>query len=88
MVSRLSRMGRLIASGVALALFSVPCVAQAKATAPNLKTANIGHGIVLHYVDQGAGTPVVFVHGSLSDGGYWADQIGPFAEHYRAIAYS
>lgn len=88
MVSRLSRMGRVIASGVAFALFSVPCVAQAKATAPNVRAANIGHGIVLHYVDQGAGTPVVFVHGSLSDGGYWADQIGPFAEHYRAVAYS
>jgi pimeloyl-ACP methyl ester carboxylesterase len=31
---------------------------------------------------------VIFVHGSLSDGGYWADQIDPFAKHYRAIAYS
>jgi pimeloyl-ACP methyl ester carboxylesterase len=28
------------------------------------------------------------VHGSLSDGGYWADQIPAFAKHYRAIAYS
>jgi pimeloyl-ACP methyl ester carboxylesterase len=31
---------------------------------------------------------VIFVHGSLSDGEYRADQIGPFAKHYRAIAYS
>jgi len=53
-----------------------------------IQTVDIGNGIVLHYVDQGKGTPVIFVHGSLSDGGYWADQVGQFAEHYRAIAYS
>jgi pimeloyl-ACP methyl ester carboxylesterase len=50
---------------------------------PTIQTADIGNGIVLHCVDQGKGTPVIFVHGSLSDGGYWADQIGRFAEHYR-----
>jgi|SRR5215467_2513475 len=55
---------------------------------PTIQTADIGGGIVLHYVDQGKGTPLIFVHGSLSDGGYWADQIGPFAEYYRAIASS
>jgi pimeloyl-ACP methyl ester carboxylesterase len=40
------------------------------------------------YVDPGAGTPVIFMHGSLSDGGYWADQIGPLAGHYPPMAYS
>jgi pimeloyl-ACP methyl ester carboxylesterase len=63
------------------------CGAQTQTSLP-IKTANIGHGIVLHYVEQGEGTPVVFVHGSLSDGSYWSDQIGEFAKHYRAIAYS
>src|SRR5260370_39339666 len=63
-------------------------VCDPHADAPTIRTVDIGNGITLHYVDQGKGTPVVFVHGSLSDGGYWADQIGPFAEHYRAIAYS
>ena len=62
-------------------------VAEQKAE-PAIQTAYIGSGIVLHYVDQGKGTSVIFVHGSLSDGGYWADQISPFSEHYRAIAYS
>lgn len=56
--------------------------------APVIKSVGIGGGITLHYVDQGAGVPVVFVHGSISDGGYWADQIGPFSQRYRAIAYS
>lgn len=53
-----------------------------------IQAANIGNGIVLHYVEQGQGTPVVFVHGSISDGGYWAGQVPEFAKHYRTIAYS
>jgi pimeloyl-ACP methyl ester carboxylesterase len=61
---------------------------QAAASGPPILSANIGHGISLHYVEQGSGIPVVFVHGSLSDGGYWHDQIPVFAEHYHAIAYS
>lgn len=59
-----------------------------QADVPSLQTVDIGGGIKLHYVDQGKGTPVVFVHGSLSNGGYWTDQVGRFAENYRAIAYS
>jgi len=73
---------------LAFAFLPAPSVAQANAHPPAIQAAEIGHGIVLHYVEEGSGTPVIFVHGSLSDGGYWADQIGPFAKHYRAIAYS
>ncbi|HKT87889.1 MAG TPA: alpha/beta hydrolase [Candidatus Sulfotelmatobacter sp.] len=69
-------------------LLSALCGAQSTEPAPPVKAAKIGHGIVLHYVDQGSGVPVIFVHGSLSDGGYWHDQIPEFAKHYRAIAYS
>lgn len=78
---------RFAALGLA-ALLSVCCVAQTKTSPPPIKSTALGNGIVLHYVEEGAGIPVIFVHGSLSDGSYWADQIGPFAEHYRAIAYS
>jgi pimeloyl-ACP methyl ester carboxylesterase len=63
-------------------------LAKQNAAEPQIHAASIGHGITLHYVDEGAGVPVVFVHGSLSNDGYWADQIGPFSKHYRAIAYS
>lgn len=70
------------------ALLSGHIVAFPQANAPIIRTVGIGHGITLHYMELGKGTPVIFVHGSLSDEGYWADQIGPFAEHYRAIAYS
>ena len=71
-----------------LVLLSGHTVALQNADAPITRTVGIGHGITLHSVEAGKGTPVIFVHGSLSDEGYWADQIGPFAEHYRAIAYS
>jgi non-heme chloroperoxidase len=70
------------------AMLGVSSLAQNSAAEPQIHAISIGHGITLHYVDEGKGVPVVFVHGSLSDGGYWADQIGPFAKHYRPIAYS
>jgi pimeloyl-ACP methyl ester carboxylesterase len=55
---------------------------------PVIKVAQIGHGIALHYVDEGHGQAVIFVHGSISFGGYWSDQLPHFAQRYRAIAYS
>ena len=83
-----ARTVRIVTVTVVLALLSAHGGAVPNADAPILQTANIGHGLALHYVEQGTGTPLIFRHGSLSDGGYWADQIGPFANHYRAIAYS
>ena len=46
------------------------------------------NGVELHYLDQGRGVPVVFVHGGLVDYRRWADQVEPFARHYRVITYS
>ena len=79
---------RAVIITIVLALVSADGVALPNADAPIIRTVDIGHGITLHYTEAGKGTPVIFAHGSLSDGGYWTDQIGPFAEHYRAIAYS
>lgn len=43
----------------------------------------------LAYVEQGHGAPVVFLHGSgATDLRTWGQQIEPFAEHHRVIAYS
>lgn len=83
-----ARTFRLVTFFVVLGLCSVCCAAQEQANTPAIKVADIGDGISLHYVDEGKGTPVIFVHGSLSDSGYWADQILEFAKYYRAIAYS
>jgi pimeloyl-ACP methyl ester carboxylesterase len=53
------------------------------------KVADIGEGIQLNYVESGSGTPVIFVHGSLSDYTYWQGQMEPFAAaQYHTIAYS
>jgi pimeloyl-ACP methyl ester carboxylesterase len=79
---------RTLFSFVLLLSFCTLCQGQASAPAPAIKAVDIGGGIRLHYVEQGSGTPLIFVHGSLSDGSYWADQIAPFSKHYHVIAYS
>lgn len=56
--------------------------------APEAELAAIRDGIRLYYVSEGIGAPVIFVHGSLSDYGYWDGQMAPFAAKYRAITYS
>ena len=80
-------MRHLILSALAVALVLSTATARAT-TMPTVKTVDVGNGVRLHYVELGHGIPVVFVHGSLSDGRYWNDQIGEFAKHYRVIAYS
>ena len=79
---------RVLILAAAFAIVAGSSLAQTNTDAPQIHEATIGNGITLHYVDQGTGMPVIFVHGSLSDGGYWADQIGPFSTRYRAISYS
>ncbi|MGZ4842337.1 MAG: alpha/beta fold hydrolase [Candidatus Angelobacter sp.] len=46
------------------------------------------NGVVLHYVDQGRGPAVVFVHGGMEDYEAWEAQIAPLSKRYRVIAYS
>jgi pimeloyl-ACP methyl ester carboxylesterase len=78
------RLGRSAAALLAAAL--APRVADA---APRFSVADVGDGVSLHYVETGAGEPVVFAHGSLSDLSYWSGQLGPFAAAgRRALAYS
>lgn len=45
-------------------------------------------GASLAYIEQGSGTPVVFVHGAITDLRIWFDQVAHFSDQYRAIAYS
>ena len=75
---------RLFGFILTLLFLASPC----RAAGLQFKSVDIGHGMVLHYAEQGKGVPVIFVHGSLSDYGYWRDQVPEFAKHYRAIAYS
>jgi pimeloyl-ACP methyl ester carboxylesterase len=52
-----------------------------------LKSVNID-STEFHYLEQGAGDPVLFVHGTLGDYRSWRQQMGPFAERYRVISIS
>lgn len=45
-------------------------------------------GMVFHHVEQGQGTPIVFVHGVLGDWRTWAPQWPAFVPRGRAISYS
>lgn len=78
----------LISSTLALGLLFATAAIVSAADKAVIRTAEIGNGIRLHYVEMGAGPSVVFVHGSLSDYGYWSDQIYAFSDRYRAVAYS
>lgn len=76
---------------VLMALMGLVCsraIAAASSPGPHLGSIGIGHGITLHYLEQGRGPPVVFVHGSIGDYTYWKDQVAAFSTKYRTIAYS
>jgi pimeloyl-ACP methyl ester carboxylesterase len=47
-----------------------------------------GVNVKLHYIEEGSGPPVVFVHGGLQDYRQWLPQVDRFARDYRVIVYS
>ena len=53
-----------------------------------LRKVTVDDGVELHYVERGKGVAILFIHGTLGDYSVWDGQLGPFAETYRAIAYS
>lgn len=40
----------------------------------------------LAYFSEGAGEPVIFVHGAVSDHRFWRPQLGSLSSHYRCIS--
>jgi len=46
------------------------------------------NGAALHYVEEGSGAPLVFVHGGASDHRTWRRQLSAFSDEYRSISYS
>ena len=42
--------------------------------------------IVHHYVEAGAGEPLILLHGNGEESGYFVHQMTPFSRHFRVIA--
>jgi pimeloyl-ACP methyl ester carboxylesterase len=55
---------------------------------PEPRKVAVADEVELHYVERGKGVAVLFVHGTLGDYSVWDAQLGPFAQTYRAVAYS
>ena len=53
---------------------------------PNAKNSCIMPDIKLHYIEQGAGQPLILLHGNGEDSSYFKHQIRAFSEKYRVIA--
>lgn len=45
-------------------------------------------GEKLHYIVQGKGEPLIFVHGTLGDYRAWLSRMQPYSENYRVVSYS
>lgn len=56
-------------------------------TGTHPKTLRV-NGVDLHYIEQGEGEAVLFVHGGLGDYRTWRPQMHAFSERYRAVSYS
>jgi len=73
---------------VVVILLSGPLPLQTwAAESPQTRQLHV-NGVDLSYLDQGTGTPVVFVHGSFLDFRFWEPQRQAIAQQYRFIAYT
>lgn len=45
-------------------------------------------GEKLHYIEQGSGEPLIFIHGAIGDYRAWISRMEPYSNHYHVIAYS
>jgi non-heme chloroperoxidase len=52
-----------------------------------LKWVNVD-GIQLHYRIDGAGEPLILIHGSIVDYRYWQEQVPVLSKHFQLITYS
>src|SRR5262245_13151153 len=75
---------RLNAIAPLLLCLLIPSTAM---SAPAVKQVEV-NGVRLSYVEQGAGEPIVFVHGAFSDLRVWEPIREEVAKRYRFIAYT
>lgn len=72
--------------GVFLIAASSGSLAQ-NSSAPPVRTLR-ANGVVLSYLEQGKGTPVVFIHGAVGDLRFWEPQRAAFSRGHRFVSYS
>jgi pimeloyl-ACP methyl ester carboxylesterase len=80
-----------VLSHLAVGAGFVACVVvlvSAQNTAPPAVRQMTVNGVELSYVDEGKGTPVVFVHGAVADLRYWEPQREATAARRRYVAYT
>jgi pimeloyl-ACP methyl ester carboxylesterase len=76
-----------LAVGAGFVLCVVVLVSAQSAAPPAARQMNV-NGVELSYVDEGKGTPVVFVHGAVGDLRYWEPQRQATAGRRRYVAYT
>ncbi len=64
------------------------CATRVPVMMGELSRAVLPSGVELHYLQGGAGEPLVFVHGVMGDWESWAPQWPAFCAHYHCTAYS
>lgn len=72
-------------AGLAIALAGCQSP-QTRSASPSAVKQSNANGVTLTYLDQGQGTPVVFVHSAFADHRFWEAQREAIAKTYRYIA--
>ena len=78
---------RLFWMSVVFGLAACGTVSPAKTTISRITQAEV-NGVKLTVAEQGKGTPVVFVHGALSDYRVWDSEREAVAQRYRFVSYT
>jgi pimeloyl-ACP methyl ester carboxylesterase len=78
---------RIVWLAVVIGLSGALTMPARAADSPQTRQLRV-NGVDLSYLDQGTGTPVVFVHGAFSDLRFWEPQRQAIAQQYRFVAYT
>ena len=88
--------GLRFALAVILFIGLFPCIAQETTVPPPARTTVAVEepksvdirGEQLHYIEQGEGEPLIFIHGTVGDYRAWISRMEPYGEDYHVVAYS
>jgi pimeloyl-ACP methyl ester carboxylesterase len=75
-----------------LILYAMSCKPPSNVThqdksAQQIETVSV-NGLTISYVEVGSGSPVILIHGSVSDYREWSTLVSALSKHYHVIAYS